>query len=89
MHPDVATTNQTALHIATTNNDLEAVKLLCGMLRKTTYREAVVNQKDKNGDTALHIAARDNRHETLKMLLRCKADKLVTNQAGSMALDVA
>ncbi|XVF83501.1 hypothetical protein PTKIN_Ptkin16aG0493500 [Pterospermum kingtungense] len=86
---DMTTTNQTALHIATTNNDLEALKLLCGMLRRTSYREAVVNQKDKNGDTSLHIAARDNRHEILKLLLRCKADKLVTNQAGSTALDVA
>ncbi|XP_022746898.1 ankyrin repeat-containing protein BDA1-like [Durio zibethinus] len=86
---DVTTTNETALHIATRNNELKALKLLCGMLRRTDNREDVVNQKDRNGDTALHIAARDKRHEMLKLLLQCKADKHATNQAGSTALDVA
>ncbi|XP_022748014.1 ankyrin repeat-containing protein BDA1-like [Durio zibethinus] len=99
---DVTTTNETALHIATRNNELKALKLLCGMLRRTDYREDVVNPKDRNGDTTLHIAARDNRHESdciisakslikqmLKLLLQCKADKHATNQAGSTALDIA
>ncbi|XVE99491.1 hypothetical protein REPUB_Repub03eG0203100 [Reevesia pubescens] len=86
---DVTTTNQTALHIATENNKLEDLKLLCGMLRKTEYCQDVVNQKDRNGDTALHIAARNNQTEMLKLLLKCKADKHVTNQAGSTALEVA
>ncbi|XP_022722185.1 uncharacterized protein LOC111279488 [Durio zibethinus] len=66
---DVTTTNETALHIATRNNELEALKLLCGMLRRTDYREKVVNQKDRNGETALHIAARDNRHEVLHIYM--------------------
>ncbi|XVE99483.1 hypothetical protein REPUB_Repub03eG0202200 [Reevesia pubescens] len=60
---DVTTTNQTALHIATRNNELKVLKLLCEMLRKTDYGEDVVNQKDRNGNTALHIAARENRHK--------------------------
>ncbi|XP_022748013.1 ankyrin repeat-containing protein BDA1-like [Durio zibethinus] len=83
------TTNETALHIATINKELEPLKLLCGILRRTDCREDVVNQKDRNGDTALHIAAHDNQYEMLKLLLHCKADKHATNQAGSTALDVA
>ncbi|XVF23812.1 hypothetical protein REPUB_Repub13aG0071600 [Reevesia pubescens] len=86
---DVTTTNQTALHIATRNNELEALKLICKMLRKTDYCTDVVDQKDRNGNTALHIAARDNRHQMLKLLLKCKADKHATNQAGLTALDIA
>ncbi|XP_022747253.1 ankyrin repeat-containing protein BDA1-like [Durio zibethinus] len=86
---DVTTTNETALHIATRNNELKALKLLCGMLKRTDHREDVVNQKDRNGDTALHVAACDNRHEMLKLLLQCNADKHATNRAGSTALDVA
>ncbi|XP_022746899.1 ankyrin repeat-containing protein BDA1-like [Durio zibethinus] len=86
---DVTTTNETALHIATRNNELQALKLLCGMLWRTDNREEVVNQKDRNGDTALHMAAGDNRHEMLKLLLQCKADKHATNKARKTALDVA
>lgn len=85
---DVTTTNETALHIATRNNELEALKLLCGILKRTDYCPDVVNQKDRNGETALHIAARDNRYEMLKLLLECKADKHATDQDGSTALDV-
>ncbi|XVE99490.1 hypothetical protein REPUB_Repub03eG0202900 [Reevesia pubescens] len=101
---DVTSTNQTALHIATENNKLETLKLLCGMLRKTEYCQDVVNQKDRNGDTALHIAAHciklstdcefymianSQQKQMLKLLLKCKADKHVTNLAGSTALEVA
>ncbi|XVF23811.1 hypothetical protein REPUB_Repub13aG0071500 [Reevesia pubescens] len=86
---DVTTTNQTALHIATRNNELEALKLICKMLRKTDYCTDVVDQKDRIGNTALHIAARDNRHKMLKLLLKCKADKHATNQDGLTALDIA
>ncbi|XVF82433.1 hypothetical protein PTKIN_Ptkin16aG0047500 [Pterospermum kingtungense] len=86
---DVTTEHQTALHIAVRNNKEEALKFLCKMLRKTDYREDVVNQKDRNGDTALHIAARNNRHEIIKLLLKCKANKHATNLAGLTALKVA
>ncbi|XP_021295842.1 ankyrin repeat-containing protein BDA1-like [Herrania umbratica] len=86
---DMATTNQTALHIATRNDNLEALELLCRMLRKSGYCEDVVNQKDRNGDTALHIAARNNQPQMLKLLLKCKADKLANNQAGRTALAIA
>ncbi|XVF83513.1 hypothetical protein PTKIN_Ptkin16aG0494600 [Pterospermum kingtungense] len=86
---DATTENQTALHIAASNNKGEALKILCNMLSKTDYCQDVVNQKDRNGDSALHIAARDNRHEMIKLLLKCKADKHATNQAGSTALEVA
>ncbi|EOY18323.1 Ankyrin repeat-containing protein, putative [Theobroma cacao] len=86
---DMTTKNETPLHIATGNNRLEALELLCRMLRKSDYRQDVVNQKDRNGDTALHIAARNNQPQMLKLLLNCKADKLAKNLAGSTALDIA
>ncbi|XVF83556.1 hypothetical protein PTKIN_Ptkin16aG0498500 [Pterospermum kingtungense] len=86
---DLTTENQTALHIAVINNKVEALKILCNMLRKTDYCEDVVNQKDRNGDTVLHIAALYNQHEMIKLLLKCKADKHATNLAGLTALQVA
>ncbi|XVF83527.1 hypothetical protein PTKIN_Ptkin16aG0496000 [Pterospermum kingtungense] len=60
---DVTTEKQSTLHIAVRNNKLQALKILCNMLRKSDFCQDVVNQKDRNGDTALHIAARDNRHK--------------------------
>ncbi|EOY18330.1 Ankyrin repeat-containing protein, putative [Theobroma cacao] len=77
---DMTTTKQTALHIATRNNRLEALQLLRRILRKSDYCQDVMNQKDRNGDTALHIAAHNNQPQ---------ADKFATNQAGSTALTVA
>ncbi|XVF83560.1 hypothetical protein PTKIN_Ptkin16aG0498900 [Pterospermum kingtungense] len=66
---DLTTENQTALHIAVINNNLEALKILCNMLRKTDYCQDVVNQKDRNDDTVLHIAALYNRREVLLLSL--------------------
>ncbi|EOY18328.1 Ankyrin repeat-containing protein, putative [Theobroma cacao] len=66
---DMTTTNQTALHIATRHNRLEALELLCRMLRKSDYCEDVVNRKDRNGDTALHIAARNNQSKVRSLPL--------------------
>ncbi|XP_017984751.1 PREDICTED: protein ACCELERATED CELL DEATH 6 [Theobroma cacao] len=86
---DMTTTNQTALHIATRHDRLEALDLLCQMLRRSDYCEDVVNQKDRNGDTVLHIAVRNNQPKMLRVLLKCKADTLATNPAGLTALDVA
>ncbi|XVF83550.1 hypothetical protein PTKIN_Ptkin16aG0498100 [Pterospermum kingtungense] len=77
---DLTTENQTVLHLAVMNNNLEALKILCKMLRKTDHCQDVVNQKDRNGDTALHIAALYNHHE---------ADIHATNLAGLTALKVA
>ncbi|XVF83548.1 hypothetical protein PTKIN_Ptkin16aG0497900 [Pterospermum kingtungense] len=68
---DLTTQNQTALHIAVWNNNIEALKILCNMLRKTDYCEDVVNQKDRNGDTALHIATLYSRHEVRLILCDC------------------
>ena len=57
---DVTTRNQTALHIATRNNQSDVLKILTQELRKTEYCQEVVNRKDKDGNTALHIAALNN-----------------------------
>ncbi|XVF83522.1 hypothetical protein PTKIN_Ptkin16aG0495500 [Pterospermum kingtungense] len=85
---DVTTTNQTALHIAITNNHLEALRLLCRRLLKTDYCEDVVNQKDRNDNTALHIAARDNQHQMIELLLKCKADKHLVNKDNNQSISI-
>ncbi|XP_017982808.1 PREDICTED: ankyrin repeat, PH and SEC7 domain containing protein secG [Theobroma cacao] len=86
---DVTIHNQTAFHIAVENNRLAALRVLSKMLKKTDCCQDVVNRKDKDGHTALHRAAAKNYPQMLKLLLACKADKNVTNQAGLTALDVA
>ncbi|XVF83505.1 hypothetical protein PTKIN_Ptkin16aG0493900 [Pterospermum kingtungense] len=87
---DATTENQTALHIAVSNNKGEALKILCNMLSKTDYCQDVVNQKDRNGDTALHIAARDNRHESFnfKYKLKKKTFKYVTKASAVISKDM-
>ncbi|KAK9999772.1 hypothetical protein SO802_019375 [Lithocarpus litseifolius] len=55
---DVTTRNETALHIALKNNNLEAFKFLVGwLLRKWPYWRKILEQKDVEGNTVLHIAA--------------------------------
>ncbi|XP_017972574.1 PREDICTED: ankyrin repeat-containing protein At5g02620 [Theobroma cacao] len=85
---DVTIQNQTAFHTAVENNRVDALHTLCRMLEKTDYCEDVVNWKDRDGNTAMHRAAANNHPQMLKLLLECKADKNVTNQAGLTALDI-
>ncbi|XVE69063.1 hypothetical protein DITRI_Ditri09bG0119500 [Diplodiscus trichospermus] len=86
---DMTAKNGTALHIAAKANRLDVFQVLIRVLRKTDYCQEVVNQKDQDGNTALHIAATKNQPKMIKLLLKCKADKHATNQAGSTALDIA
>ncbi|KAL4292085.1 hypothetical protein GQ457_14G021310 [Hibiscus cannabinus] len=86
---DVTTQNCTSLHIAVKNQRFDVFQVLVRMIRKKDYYREVMNRKDEDGNTALHIAASSNQPQVLKLLLECKADKLVTNQDGLTALDLA
>ena len=61
---DVTTQNETALHIALKNNQLEAFKFLVGwLLRKWPSRSEILELKDVEGKTILHIAVSKNQTE--------------------------
>ena len=61
---DMTTRNETALHVALKNNNLEAFKFLVGwLLRKWPYWRKILEQKDVEGNTVLHIAI--SRNQTL------------------------
>ena len=58
---EVTTQNETALHIALKNNNLEAFKFLVGwLLRKWPYWRKILEQKDVEGNIVLHIAVSRN-----------------------------
>ena len=61
---DMTTRNETALHVALKNNNLEAFKFLVGwLLRKWPDWRKILEQKDVEGNTVLHIAI--SRNQTL------------------------
>ena len=66
---DVTVRNETALHIALKNDNLEAFKFLVKWLGLNVYKNAelhqrfVLNSKDNKGNTVLHIAVSKNQTE--------------------------
>ena len=57
---DLTIQNQTALHIALENNNLDAFKLLVGWLQENKSDNAILNWQDENGNTILHVAVYNN-----------------------------
>ena len=59
---DVTIQNQTALHIALENNNLDAFKGLVGWLQKNKSENAreILNRRDEEGNTVLHVAVSKN-----------------------------
>ena len=66
---DLTTRNETALHIALENNNLEAFKFLVGwLLRKWPYWRKILEQKDVEGNTVLHIAVSKSKTEASSLI---------------------
>ena len=66
---DVTTQNETALHIALKNNNLEAFKFLVGwLLRKWPYWRKILEQKDVKGNTVLHVAVSENQTQASSLI---------------------
>ena len=67
---DVTIQNQTALHIALENNNLDAFKRLVRWLRKNKSENAmeILNRQDEEGKTVLHVAVSKNQTEASSLL---------------------
>ncbi|XVF83566.1 hypothetical protein PTKIN_Ptkin16aG0499500 [Pterospermum kingtungense] len=93
---DVTTRDETALHVAANNHQLEALRVLTQLLRRTyfyssTLGKKLLNWKDKDGDTVLHAAASNasnNIPEMVRLLLDCKVKMNEVNSNGKTALDI-
>jgi ankyrin repeat protein len=72
----------TPLHMAATNPDIGALKVLMAA-------GADVNAKDVDGNTPLHMAAYSNRFEHSKLLLEAGADINATNSGGRTPIAMA
>lgn len=72
----------TPLHLAATNSDITALKVLLAA-------GADVNAKDMDGNTPLHMAAYTNRFENSKLLLEAGADIGATNSGGRTPIAMA
>ena len=67
---DVTIQNQTALHIALENNNLDAFKRLVRWLRKNKSENGreILNRQDEKGKTVLHVAVSRNQTEASSLL---------------------
>ncbi|KAL4611997.1 hypothetical protein ACB092_08G166500 [Castanea dentata] len=88
---DVTIRNETALHVALTNQKLETFTFLVGWLRKNWteksifWERTVLNWKDKEGDTVLHVAVTKNQTQAVELLLNCGVDINVKNLKNKTA----
>ncbi|KAK4608075.1 hypothetical protein RGQ29_001763 [Quercus rubra] len=89
---DMTTRNETALHVALKNNNLEAFKFLVGwLLRKWPYWRKILEQKDVEGNTVLHIAISRNQTLAVSHLLLWAREFVNINKKnleGKTALDI-
>ncbi|KAK8487683.1 hypothetical protein V6N11_012738 [Hibiscus sabdariffa] len=90
---DVTIGNETALHVAAKNGEVEALRVLAQSLRRpylysSSVRKKLLNWKDKDGNTALHVAAENNQPKMIELLLDCKVNLNEMNSSGKTPLDV-
>ncbi|XP_075646265.1 uncharacterized protein LOC142617347 [Castanea sativa] len=94
---DVTVRDETALHIALKNDQLEAFKFLVGWLGRNFFKNAslnvkmVLDQKDDEGNNVLHIAVSKNETQIVSHLLAWGfqfVDVNITNLEGKTAWDI-
>ncbi|XVF23814.1 hypothetical protein REPUB_Repub13aG0071900 [Reevesia pubescens] len=93
---DVTVQEETALHLALKNEQIEAFNLLVGWLQRNRHKRAmhweseIVNQKDNDDNTVLHIAAIRKQRQAINLLLNCALpfDTNVKNSEGLTALEI-
>ncbi|XP_023511575.1 ankyrin repeat-containing protein BDA1-like [Cucurbita pepo subsp. pepo] len=78
--------NESALHIAIKNEDIESVKILLQWIQKTCMA-SILNWCDDEGNNAMHLAALENQIEMVKLLIN-KVDMKAKNLEGKTALDI-
>ncbi|KAH1064612.1 hypothetical protein J1N35_029599 [Gossypium stocksii] len=95
---DVTVLNETALHLALKNDQIEAFNLLIGWLLRNRRKGAfaleqkVVNWRENDDNTALHIAAKKELRQELQLLLKSffpsRIDIKAKNSEGLTALEI-
>ncbi|XP_071927582.1 ankyrin repeat-containing protein BDA1-like [Coffea arabica] len=66
---DLTIRGETAVHIAVRNNNVRALQVLLGWLKRANINGQILNWKDEYGETALHIAASTNNFKVVKLLI--------------------
>ncbi|KAI7987485.1 Ankyrin repeat-containing protein BDA1 [Camellia lanceoleosa] len=88
---DLTIRDETAVHIAVKNFQLQAFKVLLGWLRRT-QRLHVLNRDDDEGNNVLHIAVSTLQPQIVKLLVKesyTKKNKNAKNLEGLTARDMA
>ncbi|GMQ04658.1 hypothetical protein CsSME_00050004 [Camellia sinensis var. sinensis] len=88
---DLTIRDETAVHIAVKNFQLQAFKVLLGWLRRT-QRLHVLNRDDDEGNSVLHIAVSTLQPQIVKLLVKesyTKKNKNAKNLEGLTARDMA
>ncbi|XP_039071980.1 ankyrin repeat-containing protein BDA1-like [Hibiscus syriacus] len=90
--------DETALHLALKEDQIEAFTLLIGWLQRTrrtqrsvlSFEKKLANWKDDDGNTLLHFAAKSGKHWALKLLLDSQLWLHVNakDSSGLTALDI-
>ncbi|CAN4125976.1 unnamed protein product [Withania somnifera] len=90
---DFTARNETALHLAVTNYQFEAFRVLVEHIKKLK-KEDVLNKRDDQGNTVLHVAVSRRQYEVVKLLLREQViprggvEVNCSNEGGLTPLDV-
>ncbi|XP_007009531.2 PREDICTED: alpha-latroinsectotoxin-Lt1a-like [Theobroma cacao] len=91
----VTSRDETALHVAASNNNIKALEVLLRWLRKTSncsmlQKERVLNHPNRDGDTVLHVAVSNKPPdpEMVRLLTSFRIKMKATNSRGSTALDI-
>ena len=91
---DKTVNGDTALHVACSSCNLEAVRALVGFSESTAVRDCLRHQ-NRDGDTPFHLASKSGNHEVLKLLLEqlmpCDFKQVVsrTNRLGETSIGLA
>ncbi|BAT89489.1 hypothetical protein VIGAN_06045300 [Vigna angularis var. angularis] len=86
---DLTVRNETALHFAVKNRRLDTFRFLLRWLTTNTVElQAILNQKDVDGNTILHIAATNNDTEAMRLLMENMTDLDAANLSGETAFDI-
>ncbi|WVZ03615.1 hypothetical protein V8G54_024421 [Vigna mungo] len=86
---DLTVRNETALHFAVTYRKLDTLRFLLRWLTTNTVElQAILNQKDVDGNTILHIAAANNDTQAMQLLIKNMTDLDAANLSGETAFDI-
>ncbi|EXC26793.1 Ankyrin repeat-containing protein [Morus notabilis] len=89
---DVTIRNQTALHVALDNDNVDCVEIILKCYERfpqSRWEKMHLNWKDDNGNTPLHIATARKQTQVVRALIDRQADINAINLAGLTALAIS